>query len=280
VSVAYAAVEMALKVFDGLEKHTVAVVGAGETGALVARHLADQRPARLIILNRTLERAAALAAETGGEALPLEELATVLSEASVVVTATASPVPVLQSDHLRAVMKRRGSSPLALVDISNPRNIDPAVGRIDNIFLYDLDALQDIAEQNRKKRAREIPKVERIVEEEVAQFVGWYDSLQVVPVIRALRDRFHGLGEQEVEKYARRLPASEREMFRMFARSLVNKLLHQPTSRVRSIDPATHHGVHKLVAIQELFELELERYTGGDEDAMADRPPENEENQE
>jgi glutamyl-tRNA reductase len=279
VSVAYAAVEMALKVFDGLEKHTVAVVGAGETGALVARHLADQRPARLLILNRTLERAAALAAETGGEALPLEELASVLSEASVVVTATASPVPVLQSDHLRAVMKRRGSSPLALVDISNPRNIDPAVGRIDNIFLYDLDALEDIADQNRKKRAREIPKVERIVEEEVAQFVGWYDSLQVVPVIRALRDRFHGLGEQEVEKYARRLPASERETFRMFARSLVNKLLHQPTSRVRSIDPATHHGVHKLVAIQELFELELERYTGGDEDAMAERAVENEEEQ-
>jgi hypothetical protein len=159
------------------------------------------------------------------------------------------------------VVKKRGSSPLVLVDISNPRNIDPGVGRIENVFLYDLDALEGIAEQNRARRAKEIPKVERMVEEEVDQFVGWYDSLQVVPVIRALRDQFHGVSEQELEKYARRLSEADRETFRAFARSLVNKLLHQPTSRIRNIDASSHRGVHKLVAVQELFELELERYT-------------------
>jgi glutamyl-tRNA reductase len=261
VSVAYAAVEMALKVFDGLETHTVVVVGAGETGALVARHMAEKRPARLVILNRTVERAAQLAVEVGGEARPLSDLAEVLWDASVVVTATSAPQPVLESGHLRQVVKKRGSSPLVLVDISNPRNIDPDVGRIDNIFLYDLDALEGIAEQNRLRRAKEIPKVERIIEEEVAQFVGWYDSLQVVPVIRALRDQFHGVSEQELEKYARRLSEADRETFRAFAHSLVNKLLHQPTSRIRNIDASSHRGVHKLVAVQELFELELERYT-------------------
>jgi glutamyl-tRNA reductase len=261
VSVAYAAVEMALKVFDGLETHTVVVVGAGETGGLVARHMAEKRPGRLIILNRTVERAAQLAVEVGGEARPLSDLDEVLPDASVVVTATSAPQPVLETVHLRRLAKKRGSSPLVLVDISNPRNIHPDVGKIDNIFLYDLDALEGIAEQNRIRRAKEIPKVERIVEEEVAQFIGWYDSLRVVPVIRALRDQFHELSEQELEKYARRLSGADRETFRAFARSLVNKLLHQPTSRIRNIDAGSHHGVHKLVAVQELFELELERYT-------------------
>jgi glutamyl-tRNA reductase len=227
----------------------------------VARHVAEKRPGRLIILNRTVERAAQLAMEVGGEARPLSELDDVLPEASVVVTATSAPQPVLDTAHLRQLAKKRGASPLVLVDISNPRNIHPDVGKIDNIFLYDLDALEGIAEQNRIRRAKEIPRVERIVEEEVDQFIGWYDSLQVVPVIRALRDQFHEVSEQELEKYARRLSAADRETFRAFARSLVNKLLHQPTSRIRNIDAGSHHGVHKLVAVQELFELELERYT-------------------
>lgn len=270
VSVAYAAVEMALKVFDGLEKHTVVVIGAGETGALVARHMAEQRPGRLVILNRTPARATQLAAELGAESRSLDDIADVLRDASVVVTATSSPEPVLQSDHLQKVMKKRGSSPLVLIDISNPRNIDPAVGRIDSIFLYDIDALEAIAEQNRARRAKEIPKVETIVEEEVAQFIGWYDSLQVVPVIRALRDSFHATAEREMDKYARRLKDADRETLRAYTRALLNKLLHQPTSRIRNVDPTTHRGVHKLVAIQELFELELERYLEGERGEILD----------
>jgi glutamyl-tRNA reductase len=259
-SVAYAAVEMALKVFDGLAKHTVAVIGAGETGALVARHLADQKPGRLIIVNRTPERAAQLAAELGAEARPMDTLADVLREASVVVAATGAQEPVIRVEQIREAAKKRGASPLVVVDIANPRNVDPAVSKLDNVFLYDLDALEGIADQNRQRRAKEIPKVEAIVDEEVAQFVGWYESLQVVPVLRALRDRFHTLGEQECEKFARKLTEADRETFRAFSRALVNKLLHHPTSRIRNIDPGTHHGVHRLVAIQELFELELERY--------------------
>jgi glutamyl-tRNA reductase len=276
VSVAYAAVEMALKVFDGLDSHTVVVVGAGETGELVARHMAEQRPARLIILNRTLERASRLAAELGGEARHLDQLDEVMGDASVIVTATSAPEPVLRYDSIRQAVRRRGSSPLVLVDISNPRNIDPAAARVDSVFLYDLDALEGIAEQNRARRAKEIPAVEAIVEQEVAQFIGWYDSLQVVPVIRALRDQFHGLGEQELEKYLRRVQEGDRETFRAFARALVNKLLHQPTSRIRNVDAATYHGVHKLVAIQELFELDLERYAELDGEGGEEHPPDRE----
>ncbi len=266
VSVAYAAVEMALKVFDGLEKHTVVVVGAGETGTLAARHLADQKPGRLVVLNRTFERAERLARELGGEARPFEQLEEALREASVVVTATSSPEPVLQSDHLNAVMKKRGRSPLVLIDISNPRNIDPAVGKIDSIFLYDLDALESIADQNRSRRSKEIPRVERIVDEEVDAFFAWYDSLQVVPVLRALRDRFHEIGREEAAKHGRRFGRADEEVLQAYTRALINKLLHQPTTRIRNMDSATYHGLTKLVAVQELFELEPERYRDAGDD--------------
>ena len=260
VSVAFAAVEMALKVFDGLEKHTVAVVGAGETGRLVATHMAEQNPQRLLVLNRTYEKAAELAAEFGGEARPFDELEAVIEEADVVVTATAAPEPLLQSPALEKIAKKRRTRPLVLVDISNPRNIDPAVGKIENIFLYDIDALEGLAEQNRSRRAKEIPKVEAIIEEELDAFFDWYDALHVVPVLRAFRDRFHEIGAEEVGKQ-KGLSEEERESLQAYTRSLINKLLHSPTTRIKNIDAATAHGLRKLVAIQELFDLEIDKYT-------------------
>jgi glutamyl-tRNA reductase len=262
VSVAYAAVEMALKVFDGLDKHTVVVVGAGETGSLVAHHLAAHTPKRLLILNRTLERAESLAAEVGGEARPMDALAAAVQDADVVVTATGAQAPILRRDDVaRAVRKRR--RPMVLVDISNPRNIEPTIGRLDNVFLYDIDALEGIADQNRARRAREIPKVEVIVEEEVEAFFDWYDALHVVPVLRALRDRFHEVGLAEIGRQ-KGLSEAEQEALARYTRGLINKLLHEPTTRIKSIDAMTAQGVRKLVAIQELFELELDRYTKPD----------------
>ncbi len=260
VSVAYAAVEMALKVFDGLEKHTVAVVGAGETGRLAATHLAEQDPARLIVMNRTPLRGRELARELGGEFRPMDALEEVLQDADVVVTATGSQKPLLWSDTVGRAARSRRTRPLVLLDIANPRNIDPAAGDIENVFLYDLDALEGIAEQNRGRRAREIPKVEAIVEEEVEAFFDWYDALHVIPVLRALRDRFHQVGAAEVERQ-KGLSEEEREALQQYTRALVNKLLHEPTTRIKGIDARTAAGVRKLVAIQELFELEIDKYT-------------------
>ncbi|MFP4624405.1 MAG: glutamyl-tRNA reductase [Gemmatimonadota bacterium] len=260
VSVAYAAVEMALKVFDGLDKHTVTVFGAGETGRLVATHLAEQNPAKLLVLNRTAERGQALARELGGEYRPMDALEQVLLESDVAVTATGSTEPLLWSDTVARIARARRTRPLVLLDISNPRNIDPAVGDVENVFLYDLDALEGIAEQNRGRRAREIPKVEAIVEEEVTAFFDWYDALHVVPVLRALRDRFHEVGLAEVARQ-KGLTDEERESLQAYTRALINKLLHEPTTRIKGIDAATAAGVRKLVAIQELFELEIDKYT-------------------
>lgn len=260
VSVAYAAVEMALKVFDGLDKHTVAVVGAGETGRLVATHMAEQNPARLLVLNRTPERAVALAREFEGEARPFDELGAVLEEADVVVTATGAPEPLLDRASVARIARKRRTRPLVMVDIANPRNIDPAVARLENVFLYDLDALENIAEQNRQRRAREIPKVEAIVEEELDAFFDWYDALHVVPVLRAFRDRFHEIAQDEVARQ-KGLSSEERASLEAYTRTLVNKLLHSPTTRIKNVDAATAHGLRKLVAIQELFELEIDKYT-------------------
>lgn len=266
VSVAYAAVEMALKVFDGLDKHTVAVIGAGETGTLVATHMAAHNPKRLLVLNRTPERAESLAATVGGEARPMDSLLEVIAESDVVVTATGSPEPLLRSAQIRSMARKRRRRPLVVVDIGNPRNVDPDVGRVESIFLYDLDGLQEIADQNRARRAREIPAVEAIVEEEVTAFFDWYDALHVVPVLRALRDRFHEIGRAEIGRQ-RGLSQGERESLEAYTRSLINKLLHEPTTRIKGVDALTSGGVRKLVAIQELFELEIDRYTDPKEGA-------------
>jgi len=260
VSVAYAAVEMAQKIFDGLEHHAVLVIGAGETGGLAAKHFADARPRKLTVVNRTFERAENLARELNGQALPWEELDQALAEAQVVVAATGAPDPILDVKRMEGVLKRSGRGPKVMVDISNPRNIQPRVGSLDRVFLYDLDALESIADQNRVRRQKEIPKVEGIVAEEVDRFLAWYDSLEMVPVIRALRGRFEEIASQEMQKQAKNFHPSDQEALEEYTRALLNKLLHQPTTRIRKVEPSSSHGLHKLVAIQELFELDVDAY--------------------
>lgn len=270
VSVAYAAVEMAQKIFDGLEKHPVLVIGAGETGALAAKHFADANPRKLMVVNRTFERAQELARELDGTAFPWEELDHALAEAQVVVAATGAPEPVLDVKRMEGVLKRSGRGPKVLVDISNPRNIHPGVGNLDRIFLYDLDALESIAEQNRVRRKKEIPKVEGIVTEEVDRFLAWYESLEMVPVIRALRGRFEQIASQEMQKQAKNFHPSDKEALEEYTRALLNKLLHQPTTRIRKVEPSSSHGLHKLVAIQELFELDVDAYKKDSKDEEPD----------
>ncbi len=270
VSVAYAAVEMVLKVFGSLEKYPVVVLGAGKTGALVARHFADAGPKVLTVVNRTFEKAQALAAELGGEARPWEEMDDALAEARVVVAATGAPRPILDSITMLRALKRSGRGPRVLVDIANPRNIHPRVGALDRVFLYDLDALESIADQNRSRREKEIPKVERIVADEADRFLAWYESLEVVPVIRALRGRFQEIAEEEMRKRAKAFHSEDQEALQEYTRSLLNKLLHQPTTRIRNVETSGSHGMHKLVAVQELFELDVNAYKKEGEGAGSD----------
>ncbi len=264
ISVAHAAVEMADKIFGGLERYPVLVIGAGDTGATVARHFAEAKPKLLTIVNRTFDRAQELAEELGGRARPWEDLDESLIEARVIVTATGARGHVIDNTRMSGVLKRSSRGPKVMVDIANPRDVHPEVGKLDRVFLYDIDALESIADQNRARRRREIPKVEGIVMEEADRYVAWYESLDMVPVIRALRGRFQEIAEKEMERQVKNFDPADQEALKEYTRSLLNKLLHQPTTLIRGVAPSTRHGIHKLVAIQELFELDLEPFQDRD----------------
>ncbi|MFQ5704452.1 MAG: glutamyl-tRNA reductase [Gemmatimonadales bacterium] len=255
VSVAYAAVGMACKVFGDLSKKTVLLVGAGETGKLLGLHLHDESPLRITVMNRTFENAESLAADIGGIAKPIDQMQTALEDADVVVTATASGEPIITSAIVESIAKSRTRRPMLIVDIASPRDVDPAVGKLPNVFLYDLDALQVIVEQNRAARAREIPKVEQIVTEELDRFFQWYGTLAVLPTVRHLRRMFEEIGEREVRKQAKYFHGSDREALEKYTRALINKLLHEPTLRLKELDQSTSDGIAKLAAVHDLFHL-------------------------
>jgi glutamyl-tRNA reductase len=258
---------MAAKVLGDLSRKQVLVIGAGETGTLVARHFTKERPAGLVVVNRTAERACTLADQLGGRARRFEELEEALREVDVVVSATAAPSAVIERAMLQAVMKTRRTRPLVVVDIASPRDVEPEAGDLDNVFLYDLDSLQSIVEQNREARAREVPKAERVVEDEVEHFMDWYRALQVKPMIRALRQSFEEIGEQEAQRHAKHFDETGREVLARYTRSLINKLLHHPTVRIKQVDRTTSDGMAMLSAVEELFKLEDE--PEGDQEGVA-----------
>ena len=188
----------------------------------------------------------------------MDELDQALLDADVVVTATASREPLIDAGMIESLMKARSHRPMVLVDVASPRDVDPEVGRLDNIFLYDLDALEQIVEQNRAARSKEIPMAERIVEEELDFFFKWYATLAVTPVIRALRGSFEEIGRREAHKHAKHFHRSDREMLERYTHALINKLLHRPTIRIKELNQSTADGVTKLSAVQDLFQLSLE----------------------
>jgi glutamyl-tRNA reductase len=256
VSVAFAAVSLAHKVFGNLAERATLVVGAGQTGGLVSKHLRDHGIGRLLIANRNLDRARALAAEMRGEPMGLEGLESALAQVDIVIAATSAPTPLLTPAMVRAAMKARHNRSFLIVDIGVPRDVDPAVSRIDNVFLHDVDGLQIMIEQALQRRRREIPKVEKIIAEEVDHFLEWHNGLQAGPVIRELRSWFESLREQEIARHASRLSDDQRQAVEQVTRSLLNKLLHRPTVLLRESTAQGEIGMRRIEIVRELFGLE------------------------
>ncbi len=254
-SVAFAAVRLATNILSDLSEQAVLVVGAGRTGAQAARNFAAKKPLSLTIVNRTAGRARALADEFGGAARPFGELHAALRTASVVVTATSAPNPVITAATLCAIIRERGGRPLVIIDIANPRDVESGAGRIPNVFLRDLDSLGDIVQENLIRRSKQIPHVERIVDEELQNFVDWFETLQVVPVLRSLRESFYRIAEEEVRRHLPGFDESSRDRLERYTRSLVARLLHQPTCHLRELDLETSEGVSSLAAVKEIFQL-------------------------
>ena len=255
VSVASAGVALAGKVFGDLEGRDLVVVGAGETSRLAAVHFAERRPARLRIVNRTPERAAALAADVGGEAWPFERLNEVLEEADVVALATRSPLPLLHPEAIAAALRRRPHRPLVLLDLAVPRDVDPAAASLENVFLHSIDALRGLVDQSLARRQRELPRAESIVLGECGRFLSWWRGLGATPVVRELREHFEKVRTEELARSLRHFSPQEHERVERLTRALVNKLLHLPTTRLKSFDPDSREGIMRLDAVRELFAL-------------------------
>jgi glutamyl-tRNA reductase len=256
VSVSSIACELAKKIFGDLEGRRTLLLGAGEMGESAARSL-RQTGANLHVINRSEERAQALANSCGGRAVPYERLTIELAEADVVIASTASPKFILTPELMKGVVRTRRHRPLFIIDIAVPRDVDPRVGNMDNVFVYDVDDLQQVAEENLAVRAREAGQAERIIEEEVESFLSWRRSLELAPTIVALRKRFGQVADDELKRALGRIDSlgeSDRAVLEAMSRSLVNKLLHQPMTQLKA-GAGAPDGAQLIDAVRRLFAL-------------------------
>ena len=257
VSVSSVAVELAEKIFGSLEKRTVLLIGAGEMSELAARHLVSGGAEKILVTNRTYERAITLAEEFHGEAIRFEEMASGLKKADIVISATESPQYIVGHDQMAKVMKDRKQKPIFFIDIADPRDIEPRVGDIENVYLYNIDDLQKVANENIKDREKEAEKAEAIVRDEMVKFVQWYQSLEVTPTIIALRNKFEEIRSKELGKTLSLLPhlsEKERQSLDMLTSSIVNKILHDPLTRLKQNDQEVISDFY-IDVIRTLFQL-------------------------
>ncbi len=257
VSVGSAAVALARKELGDLAGRTVLVISAGSMGKLAARSLADSGGARIVVANRTLKKARDLAAEIGpnAEAVALSHLRDALAAADIVISGTAAGGFVIHPSDVLPAMTNRGGRPLIFIDIAVPRDIDPAVNEIPGVHLFDIDDIESVSLGGLNGRKAEVHRVEAIIEEELLAFLGWWRSLDVVPVIAALRERAESIRRSELERALRRLPGldeASRERIEAMTEAIVKKMLDRPITRLKD----GHDKGLYMEALQDLFDVQ------------------------
>lgn len=253
VSVASAAVALARTVFEKLENHTALLVGAGETIALAARHLHAHGLRRIIVANRSIERAQELAAQFGGSAISLDALPTHLADGDIVITSTASPVPVITRDAVRAAIRSRKRRPMFMVDIAVPRDIEPEVAKLEDVYLFTIDDLQSVVNENLESRREAARDADELLDAEIATFQQYIKSLDIAPSIRRLRAEAETVRAYSASQAQRMLAAGRdpREVVEFLAATLTNRLMHMPSQQLRE---AAQRGDEELLrAVQALF---------------------------
>lgn len=255
VTVSYAAVQLTEKIFSNLSKKSALVIGTGETGEIAAKHLSEKGIGSLSVTNRTQEKAEKLAEKLNAKVIPFTEFRDSIYKFDIIISATASPVILIKKDDIKNALKKRSNNSMILMDIAVPRDIDPETKKIDYIFYHDLDSLNIIVEQNLAKRKSEIPKVEKIIEEELDNFWEWYNSLQAAPAIKDLRDFFEEIRNEEVEKNKNKFVAEDQEKLDIVTKRIINKILHHPTIELRKADDSIGSGdsATKIGMIRDLF---------------------------
>jgi glutamyl-tRNA reductase len=257
VSVSFAAVELAKKIFDGLSRRAVLLVGAGKMSELAAKHLVEQGAFPIYVTNRTWARAQDLARALAGTAVPWEELTTALAAVDIVVTSTGATEPVITHGMVTRVMHGRRGRPLFFIDIAVPRDVEPGVDALDDVYRYDIDDLKQVVDANLRERAREAQRAEALVEREVGKFLTRQSDVEVVPTIVSLRGRLEEIRLAEVRKTLARLPEATpetRAAIDALSSAIVNKILHAPITKLRESSRAGA-GRSWLELVHELFGL-------------------------
>jgi len=258
VSVAFAAVRLAQQIFADLSNQTALLIGAGETIELAARHLADKQIGRLIIANRTVERAHDLAGQFDGYGISLNEIPAHLADADIVISSTASQEPILTHDMVQKALKKRKHKPMFLVDIAVPRDIDPAVGKLEDTYLYTVDDLRNVIEEGQRTRKEAALQAEEIIDIQVQHFLAWAKSLNAVDTIRHVRLQAEQQRDEVLNKAQHMLtqgkPADE--VLQFLANTLTNKLLHDPSTSLR--EAAAQGRMELIRSAQDIFNLKPE----------------------
>lgn len=259
VSISFAAVELAKKIFTSLDDKTVLLIGAGEMAELAVEHLIrSRRSGDILVANRTFSTGLSLAGRFGGSAIRLEEIAQYLTAADIIISSTGAPGYVITREHVKPIMRTRKNRPLFFIDIAVPRDIEPEINKIPNVYVYDIDDLEGVINENIETRTQESTKAERIIDEAVLRFQLWYETLDVIPTIIALRGKLNAIAEAELSKTLSTLNTlsdHDRQAFQKMTESLINKILHDPTLFLKNPGPHRNKSVY-LDFTRKLFNLD------------------------
>jgi glutamyl-tRNA reductase len=259
VSVAFAAVELARKIFDDLSDKTVLLIGAGEMCELAAKHFLNNGARGVMVTNRTHERAVKLAEEFGGQAIHFEGFLEQLHKVDIVLTSTGAPHHIIAPRDVEEALRRRRYKPMFFIDIAVPRDIDSKVNDLENAYLYTVDDLQEVVSANLQQRAEEAKKAEEIVVQEVGQFSRWLGNLEVTPTIVALRSSFEEVRRAELAKTVaawKDMPPDAVKRLEALTSAIVNKLLHPPTTLLKKSGQGGRTDLY-VDALRNLFDLEI-----------------------
>jgi glutamyl-tRNA reductase len=257
VSISFAAVELGRKIFGTLEGKSVLLIGAGEMAELSVEHLIRNKAGDIYVANRTFENGVALAKKFNGQALNFEEISDCLKFIDIIISSTGASDFVITRDQVKGILRVRRSRPLFFIDIAVPRDIDPAINRLSNTYVYDIDDLKDVIDENIEDRQQEAVKAERIVDEAVISFRQWHASLEVVPTIVALRNKVESIARAEIRRtlQSNKFPEAGVEALNKMAGSLINKILHDPTLFLKKNGMLTDRSLY-IDAVRKLFNLD------------------------
>jgi glutamyl-tRNA reductase len=261
VSISYAAVELAKKIFGNLKNKRAMLVGAGEMAELAAQHLMNQGVAEVVVANRTFERAVNLARCFNGKAVSLDELIPQLEQVDIMISSTGSPDIILHSSDVKPLMRQRRNSPLFLIDIAVPRDLDPKLNDLENVYLYGIDDLTQVVDINKAERDKEALRAERIVSEETLKFMLWLGSMEVTPTIVAIRQKAEAIRKAELERTLSGMNSlTEKEMKSLdkMTSAMMDKILHHPIVYLKKNDDSIKDKKVKLALIRKFFNLDQE----------------------